>query len=359
MEPQPQPRVLFIADAGPKVGGGHLMRCLTLAAALAQRGAACAFVDHPGAAAMLDAFAEPRMTRLAVGELDVHAARQVAADWAADAVVVDHYGVACAQEQALQAPGRLMAVIDDLADRPHDCDLLLDPGLGRDASSYAGLIPTRATALTGPDYALVRPEFAALRPASLERRRQGAPVQRLLIALGLTDLEAITARVVEAVIPVADGLELDVVVGRGAASLPALAALSGDNPRLQVYVETTGMGALMAAADLAVGAGGSSTWERACLGLPSLNLVLADNQRGLAVELERRGASVLLEASNSRLGERLRAEVAALRVDGSRREALSEASARLCDGRGAERAAEALLGRIGGLDLEAGGGKAP
>ncbi len=338
---QQPPRILFLADGGPEVGGGHLMRCLTLAGALVQRGAACAVADHPGAAAVLDAFAGLEIERLPASSL-AEAAR-LADGWGARAVVLDGYRLGRAEEGPLRGPGRRLMVIDDLADRPHDCDLLLDASLGRREEDYARLIPSGARVLAGPSYALVRPAFAGLRDQTLARRRQDEPPQRLVVSLGLTDLDGITGRVVQALQPALEGMEADVVVGAGAPSLELLTQLAEHDIRLRVHVEAQDMPRLLADADLAVGAGGSSTWERACLGLPTLALVLADNQREMARRLTGQGAQVTLESRDPGLGLALAESLMRLRTDRELRRGLSEASAALCDGEGAARAAEALL----------------
>jgi UDP-2,4-diacetamido-2,4,6-trideoxy-beta-L-altropyranose hydrolase len=132
-------------------------------------------------------------------------------------------------------------------------------------------------------------------------------------------------------------LQVDIVLGTAAPSLATLASLASRDPRLTLHVDTRDMAALMAAADLAIGAGGSSLWERCCLGLPSLTLVLADNQQDAAAALAARGASEVVEEGD------LAARLAALVADPERLARMSEAAAALCDGQGAGRAAERLL----------------
>lgn len=316
-----QPRILFVCDAGPGVGGGHVMRCLTLAGALAARGAACAFVRTPEAADILARYA-PAMPL--VGD-----------DAGADLVVLDSYRMAVATEAAWRARAGRLAVIDDLA-RPHDADLVLDPAFGREAQDYAA-----PTVLAGPQYALVRPAFSAARAAALARR--GAPAGRCLVSLGLTDVGGITGRVAMALADSA--LALDVVVGAGAPSLAALEARAADG-RLTLHVDTDDMAGLMTRADIAVGAGGSSVWERACLGLPTVTLILADNQRDMAMKLDAAGVTVALDARWPDLEKRLAEAVGRLVADDELRAGLSARSADLCDGLGADRAAEGLLGLL-------------
>ena len=336
--------MLFLADCGPEAGGGHVMRCLSLARALMDRGAACAIVETPEVGRVLDAFAAPGIERLAAGGGRLHelvgAARDHAGRWRAHVVVVDHYGLAAGQEQFL---GAVIAVIDDLADRAHRCGLLIDPSLGRNARDYERLTPAGARILTGPAYALLSPVYAQARAEILAGRRPDIPPRRLLVSLGLMDLKGITGRVLHLLEPQLDGLQIDVVVGGQAGSLPWLRRLASRDPRLRVHVDTVRMASLIGEADVGVGAGGSSTWERAALGLPSLSVILADNQRALALELDRRGACLAVETAGASLAEALTSAFGRLLEDGALRRRLSESSAAVCDGQGAARAAEAVL----------------
>lgn len=315
------PRILFVCDAGPGVGGGHVMRCLTLAGALARRGAACAFVRTPETTDILARYAP-----------DVPLVEEGAAG---DLVVLDSYRMAPATEAAWRARAKRLAVIDDLA-RPHDADLVLDPSFGRLAADYAA-----PAVLVGPAYALVRPEFATARAAALARR--GEPARRCLVSLGLTDVGGITGRVAAALAD--SGLALDVVVGAGAPSLPGLQALAGES-RVTLHIDTADMARLITMADIAVGAGGSSIWERACLSLPTVTLILADNQRDMAMKLDEAGATLALDARWPGLEGRLGEAVGRLAADDGLRARLSARSAAICDGLGAERVAEALLGLV-------------
>ncbi len=336
-----RPRLLFFADAGAAVGGGHVMRCLALAEALIRAGGTCAFAATPTAAAILDAFAGPEIERLLLP--DETAARLAAPvgdrarSWGAHAAVVDHYGLGIAEEMVVRGSVHYLAVIDDLK-RPHLCDLVLDSNLDRSPGDYPGV-----EALLGPAFALLRPAFAAHRPAALARRVSPRAPQRLLIALGLTDVDGITGRVVQAVAPELGEMTADVVVGQGAASLPRLAASARGDPRLILHIDTRDMADLTASADLAIGAGGSSVWERCCLGLPALTLVLADNQRGAAKALARRGAARVLEAADPGFDAGLGAALAQLVADPLALAAMSRAAAAICDGLGAERVAAYLI----------------
>ncbi len=327
------PRILFVCDAGPDVGGGHVMRSLTLAQALTAAGAACAFLARPAVEAVLDAFA-PETPRTDAFE-------------PFDALVFDHYGLAAPDHRA-GAQGRPTLVIDDLANRPLEADLVLDSSPARRAQDYAGLVAPGAMLLLGPDAAPVRPAFAALRPQALARRAAGGPVRRILVSLGLTDVGAITGRVVDLLSPRIGDIALDVVLGGGAPSLPRLRTIQ--DPRLTLHVDTQDMARLTLEADLAVGAGGSTSWERCILALPTLTLVVADNQIAAAAALEAAGAglslSLSLKVSDPDFDQAFGRQIDRLIANPALRASLSAASAQVCDGGGAQRAAAAFLDQI-------------
>jgi UDP-2,4-diacetamido-2,4,6-trideoxy-beta-L-altropyranose hydrolase len=305
------------------------MRSLTLARALEARGAVCAFQATPEVGKVLDAFA-PDMARSD-------------ADDGCDALVFDSYALSADDHRAL-ARGRPALVIDDLADRPLAADLVLDSGPARRAKDYAGLVPPNVRLLLGPAYAPVRPAFAALRDEALARRAQRGPVRRILVSLGLTDVGGITARITDLLRPVVgEAVKLDLVLGGGAPSLPALWAAATEDPRLELHVDTQHMPELALEADLAIGAGGSATWERCVLALPSLTLILADNQVAAARALETAGVTPCLDVHAQDFEAAFVRQVESLLADMDRRAALAAASATVCDGLGADRVAEAFL----------------
>ena len=342
------PRILLLADAGPQVGGGHVMRSLTLARALQDDGAACVFLATPAVRAVLEAFG-PAIDRIDIAPLDRPALIDVAAERALafDAVVIDHYGLSAPDHRAISG-GKPTLVIDDLADRPLAADLVLDSGPARKATDYDGLIPPQAELLLGPNHAPVRPAFGVLRKEALARRATAPPARRILVSLGLTDVGGITSRVVDLMLPRIGGATLDVVLGSGAPSLPALRALAAREPRLRLHVDSQDMPRLTLEADLAVGAGGSSSWERCVLALPTLLLVLADNQREASQALAGADAVLALDVTAPDFETTFAADLTRLLQDPSLRDRLSAASASVCDGRGAARVAERFLGLMRG-----------
>jgi UDP-2,4-diacetamido-2,4,6-trideoxy-beta-L-altropyranose hydrolase len=333
------PSILFVVDAGPAVGGGHVMRSLTLAGALSGQGAACRFVAPPPVEAILAAFAPETALTPAASTSSADLAH-VAREARFDAVVFDHYGLAEDDHRAL-AQGRPVLVIDDLADRPLGADLLLDSGPARRAEDYDGLTPDGVRLLLGPQYAPVRPEFAALRETALGWR--GEPVGRVLVSLGLTDVDGITGRVVERLRPKVSEVGIDVVLGAEAPSLASLSKIARRDTRIVLHVDSPHMARLTAEADIAIGAAGSSTWERCTLGLPTLMIVLAENQRAAAQTLAERDAALTLDAGDPAFDAGFDRALRRLTTDTGLRRQLAAASAELCDGLGAPRVAETFL----------------
>lgn len=352
--------IAFRVDASIEIGSGHVMRCLTLADRLAAAGAQCHFIcrDLPGHAGALIAARGHGLHLLpAAGAFTARPGDPAHAAWAhvpfeRDAaetraclagvqpglLVLDHYAFDIRWENAVAAP-RLL-VIDDLADRPHGADMLLDQNAGRNSRDYDGLVPEGCFRLIGPAFALLRPDFAARRAESLARRRV-PHWRRLLITMGGIDKDDATGAMLQTVagLEFPEGFAIDVVMG---AQAPHIGKVRQEAARLPVpvtvHVDVADMAGLMAGADLAIGAAGGTSWERCCLGLPTLMLVLADNQARSASALADSGAAILLgRFDDAGWRQRLTAAWDAL--------PLAEMSARaadLCDGQGALRLLQVL-----------------
>lgn len=321
------------------------MRSLTLARAAIGHGARCDMVASPFTAALLDRYGQAAIGRMEIGGEDPADVAAKVGEIAEryDAVVFDHYRLGGADHRRARGADRVLMAIEDLADRPMDVDLLLDPGPARRAEDYEALLPQTARVLLGAAYALVRPEFAAAREAAMARRAGQSEVERVLVSLGLTDLGGATAKVVNRLLPRLGAARLDVVLGSGAASLDAIQRLAARDERVAAHVDAADMAGLYAAADVAVGAGGSSLWERCAVGLPGVLVVLAENQIPAARAVEAAGAALVADARDGDFDAALDRAFTGLMRSGDRRGRMSRAAAGLCDGLGAERAAEALF----------------
>lgn len=317
------------------------MRCLALAEALEPEATDIHFVCRrlPGG---LHEFIEDKGYRCsllpaddsgidALQDAEQTAALSDAAHW----LIVDHYELDRRWEQAMRPACDRLMVIDDLVDRPHDCDVLLDQTYGRRADAYENLTPAGCNVLAGTEYALLRPEFAESRPAALARREASQGVAHILVSMGGFDPENRTLQILETMAGTACAGQLTVTVVSGAQVLDSRAAmdsLAGSFSHLDIRQRVSNMAELMAAADLAIGAGGTTSWERCCLGLPALVLVLADNQREVALNLQAAGAIRVWE-SRSELAGQLDEFV----TDESIHRSAVAAAAGICDGQGLER----------------------
>src|SRR5512138_3242801 len=193
-------RAIFRADASSALGSGHVMRCLTLAGSLRTMGWDCAFAVQPGSAEAAPALEEAGYETRGIEGAAEHEPSALTRHWpeGCDWLIVDHYGRDRHFESACRPWARRILAIDDLADRPHDADLLLDQTLNRAEEAYDGLVPPRCRLVLGTRYALLRPEFSRLRPAALKARREDGGALRLLVSLGGTDPDNVTSQVLAA-----------------------------------------------------------------------------------------------------------------------------------------------------------------
>jgi UDP-2,4-diacetamido-2,4,6-trideoxy-beta-L-altropyranose hydrolase len=318
--------IIFRTDASLDIGTGHVMRCLTLAQALRDQGSSCRFICREHAGNLLDLIRQRGFDALALPMQDFSQVKQVqqnvideyvlaheawlGADWQTDTeqtkyaigdvvvdwLIVDHYALDMRWEDALKPQYQKLMVIDDLADRQHDCDLLLDQNLGRTEQHYAGLVSTHCKVLVGPQYALLRPEFSELRQYSLDRRAT-PELKHLLITMGGVDKDNATGQVLAALTGCAlpTDCRITVVMGPHAPWLTQVRNQAEQMPwTTEVLVSVDNMAKLMAESDLAIGAAGSTSWERCCLGLPTMLVILANNQLKGAMALVKSGSSILI-----------------------------------------------------------------
>ena len=351
-------RVVIRADASHRIGHGHVMRCLTLGTELRARGAEVAFVcrEHPGHLCDLVADRGFPVQRLPLAHaqdaqsdaawLGASSGEDAAATLAAapgmvDWVIADHYAIGAEWERSVAPGTRKVMVIDDLANRPHECDLLLDQNhVAALESRYDGLLPASSRRLLGPRFAMLQREYAALRNSM--RARQTPPV-RLLIAFGGADRFDLTSRCLSAAMSLkrAD-MEIDVVMSGDSPCREAVEMLAATGAAVRVHHALPSLAPLIASADLGIGAGGGTSWERLCLGLPSLVITLADNQRPIAEALARDGYVVSL-GDAAGVGEGAIATALAALLDALPDREWSERCMRLVDARGASRVAAALM----------------
>lgn len=358
-------KVLMRADASRRIGSGHVMRCLALADGLRQQGAEVSFVCRE-AQGWLGALVEAHgyaMHPLPPGslerdtssgyatwlgetqEVDAQQTLQVCSevgrfDW----VVVDHYAIDARWERMLRHCCAKIMVIDDLANRQHDCDLLLDQNLITSVEDrYAALVPDDCVQLLGPRFALLRPAFRAERLAD---GTKGRGQSRLFVFLGGSDPDDYTSLVLDALQLLPPGsISADVVVGAGNARAEALRLRCQGVPGLRFHQQVADIERLMASADLAVCSAGSITWERCCLGLPAVTMAIADNQAMIGVEAGAAGLSVHLGAAKDLDAKEIADVIARLLESQDALARMSAAARTTVDGLGVRRVSCAMTRR--------------
>jgi UDP-2,4-diacetamido-2,4,6-trideoxy-beta-L-altropyranose hydrolase len=336
-----QPLAIFRCDASPSIGAGHVTRCLALAEALSESGWKPGFVVGGETAPTLPVLIASgfNVRELVGGECELDAMRSLGSP-TADLIVIDHYGRDREFDSECRSFGGKILVFDDATSRDHDCDLLLDSGAAS-AAIYTGRVPSHAAVLVGPAYALMRQSFIRHREAALARR-DGRPVRSILVSCGATDPKNCTEAVLEAVVGIADDVAITIALSSRAPHLDAVRRSLRGNMHLRL--DTDNMAELMIDADLAIGAPGATAFERAVLGLPSIMVTFAENQRGVARMMTNAGAVVDAGALDSGLTARLRHLLKRMLDDGETRSRMGHAASALIDGRGALRIMLALQG---------------
>lgn len=354
-------KITFRVDASIAMGTGHVMRCRTLATVLKKHGANIQFITrahtgHLGDMLARDGFAVSLLPQpadiehngndyaawLGVSQQEdadqtIAALENQQCDW----LIVDHYGLDCIWEAQLQSHTHKLMVIDDLANRPHGCDMLLDQNyVVAGQERYQIWVPPHCQLMLGLRYALLRPEYAQCRETAAHRTGE---IKRVLVFMGGADNANATGKVIAALS--ADQfkrLEVDVVVGPNFIHKADVTGQANARPNTHIHGHRPHLADLMAGADLAVGAGGATTWERLCMGLPSLVLTIAENQVPACEALASSGLIRYLgDAHKLDVAAIESALLDALAVAGQLH-ALASSYTTLVDGRGADRVAEAI-----------------
>jgi UDP-2,4-diacetamido-2,4,6-trideoxy-beta-L-altropyranose hydrolase len=359
-------QIAFRTDATSQIGTGHFMRCLTLADELKRRGVQIRFISRNLPVHLRDMLTAKKMEFVSLGSDAVPApiGDLVHAHWlqtsqAQDAedtlqalsvqswdwLIVDHYALDMRWESAMRGAVKKIMVIDDIADRQHDCDVLLDQNFYADMQTrYAGKVPSHCELLTGPRYALLRDEFRKLRDQIKPRTGM---INRILVFFGGVDADNYTGQAIAALSEIGiHGIHVDVVIGAQHPCLERIKAACALHGYVS-HVQTSRMAELMAAADLAIGAGGTATWERCCLGLPALVFCTADNQQKQLADAAREGLLYAPEVIDD-LSQSIQRHACALIENASLRELISRNCMQTVNGRGVLR----VIASLGVSDIE-------
>ena len=354
-------KIVFRVDASLEMGTGHVMRCLTLAKTLIRKNIKVSFIcrEHNGhliqkikdsgieVHVLLNDMVKTVLEKNTLQHADwlattqdidaeqtIEIVKKINPDW----LVVDHYALDFFWENKLHKFVKKIMVIDDLGDRKHDCDLLLDQNYGSTPSKYKELVPDYCNLLLGTKYSLLRSEFAKKREESLLRRQNITSFKTVLLNMGGVDPDNYTGKILNILnnLSLKNGMVLKVVLGEQA---PHIAKVKRELNKLlvknELLIDVKNMASVMASSDLAIGASGSTTWERCCLGLPTIQVVIADNQKEIASELNKLGSIKLIND--------LKQLEAVLKTADDWMQGVSKISSTLTEGKGSSLVAKEML----------------
>ena len=341
-------KVCIRADSSTVIGIGHIMRCMTLAGVLRSCGSEVSFICRKETGNLIG-FIEKNGYRVYPLPIDIDFAADMdlaqkilkeqpkLADW----LIVDHYEIDVSWEYSSREFVNKIMVIDDLANRKHDCDILLDQNYNKNGSRYNGLVPEDCIQLLGPEYTLLRPQF---REARENFKRENNEVKRVLVFMGGADSTNETGKVLKAAkLLNRDNVAVDVVIGASNPFKNEIKTMAKQIPNTTCYFDVNNMAELMSSADISIGASGTSTWERCCIGLPSIVMILADNQKEIAEELEREGVVVNLGWHGDVTEMDIRDAVQNLLADSDKRRSMGLKGKMMVDGNGAIRVVEKII----------------
>ncbi len=337
-------------DASATTGSGHIRRMTILARYLKANGFTPLLLCGPDTEAVLPALREVFDHVQVIHDEAEGVAALAAHGPAVRGIFFDHYGLDADTHRRYRAAAPFLAAIDDMANRPLDVDMLFDVNLGRSTANYAGLVPDHADVHIGSHFQIINPIFFDMRDACLARRRGHAGrIERLFIAMGGTDPFGMTVQALDTAAALLPDTRIDVVAGSMTAGLDRLRARAAAiGPRVALHIDSTDVAQLMCHADLAIGAGGTMTWERNCLGLPSVVLVLADNQEMVGAAMAESGGAIVLDAQSGYPADAVADALALLARDPEQLIDMGRKAAQLSGRNGAELTADILTAHMTG-----------
>ena len=360
-------QVIVRADSSVNIGRGHIMRCLTLARELTGLGCTVTFIarTHKGNCNYLvekegftllelpgysnESFAAANCYEKWLGvsqEEDAKACIELVNDSNKfDICIVDHYALDSTWHRLAKRFSKKILVIDDLANRNYLCDYLLDQTYGRGPKLYSRYVPEKCLLLLGGDYMLLRPEFHRLRLKAIEKRNNSSNTQYILVSVGGSDEANVTETILYGLIPVLasfSSVHLDVVMTAVSPHLSKIKTIADSHSRMHLHIDVENIADLMLKADLSIGACGTTSWERCCLGLPTVTLTVADNQVAITESLAKHGAIISLGSASDITARDITNEVESVIKDHEKYKALVEKCFSVCDGLGVQKVGEIL-----------------
>jgi UDP-2,4-diacetamido-2,4,6-trideoxy-beta-L-altropyranose hydrolase len=359
-------KVIIRSDSSQHIGSGHIMRCLSLAEGLRNSNISVEFItrDHLGnfneliinKGFMLYSLPSPDEynTRsdlfsyeswLGVKqEVDAKETINILSKLTVDWLIIDHYALDQIWEERIKSYSNRVMVIDDLANRNHSCDLLLDTTEGRSQKDYFQKVHKHCGLLLGAKYSLLREQFVNYRSKALERRFLNQIVKNILVSFGGSDPSDATSFALRCIEKADIGATIDIILDeRSPHTKKVLKQISSMKTLVRLNHRVENMAKYMTRADIAIGAGGITSWERCCLGLPTIVLVTEHNQTQVATNLHNIGAILSLGMFDNVKESDMVGAILNIVSNQQKRFNISENASKICDGNGVKRVVKAII----------------
>jgi UDP-2,4-diacetamido-2,4,6-trideoxy-beta-L-altropyranose hydrolase len=355
-------KILIRVDASNKIGTGHVMRCLTLAQELKNQGASCLFLCRALPGNLIGRIEKLGFPVRKVNGLkddgsisgiydtnftSFHDARnctKIVHEHGSELLILDHYYLGITWEKYLKKSVRKLMVIDDLANRKHCADILLDQTHGALKSTYEKLVPLDCNLLLGSKFTLLRPSFRSIRPSALKRRKAFDGVKNLLISMGGVDHTGITLNLLKGLIKANLNFEpnINIILSQKSPFYKRVQQMCKNyKGKATIFPFVENIEQFLCVADVVIGAGGTSAWERCCLGLPSIVVVLADNQKIVSKNLCKAGVIYIIK-DNESLSKSLENKLSTLNNNINHYKEMSIKAASITDGVGVKLVVKAM-----------------
>jgi len=288
--------IIFIrVDSSTKIGYGHFMRCMALADTL-QKNFEINFITRSLEGSLIsdiqkkgfgifrfysnsEKINEKNDAQKTISLIKKHSGPK-------NILIVDNYQLSKKWETDVKPFVHKLIVIDDLSNRSHNCDLLIDQNLHTKVNGlYKGLIPSNCIKLIGPKFSMIRKEFRMMRKSVKPRT---FPIKKILVSFGGSDIENQTLVALNSIKKMNGKINVDVVVGKANKCKKTLKIFCNKNKHFTYYEQIDNIADLMLSSDLSIGSSGSTTWERCCLGLPAIVSISSNDQRDIANSLSRK-----------------------------------------------------------------------
>ena len=333
---------VFRVSASSKIGGGHVARCLSLAAGLSEIGWDCVFASESETAKIMPIVNNYKGIVIPKnGILNETSFIEKFLEKQASILIVDHYQRGRKFQEKARSWAKNIMVIDDLANRPHDADLLLDQSGGRAATNYSGLVSSKCKLMLGPKFSLLRKDFST--PPISPKKSSVKKTPCIFISMGATDENNLTTPILKTLLHIAPQANVDILLSNGAPHIKKVKEICAKLGNVKLHVNVPNPVKIMSNATFAIGTTGINLWERCALGLPSIIFAVAENQLLNASYVVKHGGGILAGSSSKIDRDILANSILKIIQNGQCLETMATAARKICDGKGVSRVVKEII----------------